>query len=63
MNRSVWIGFDPRESAAFAVARHSIQRHLITPIPVRGLVLADLREQGLYTRPTSVKDGRIAAIG
>ena len=59
MNRSIWVGFDPRESAAFAVARHSIQRYLASPIPVRGLVLADLREQGLYTRPTSVKDGRM----
>ena len=48
MKHSIWIGFDPREADAFAVARHSINRHLITPIPVRGVVLTDLRTGGLY---------------
>lgn len=57
--QSVWIGFDPREIAAFAVARHSLQRCVRTPVPVRGLVLSELRERGLYTRPTSIKDGRL----
>ena len=57
--QSVYIGFDPREADAFAVARYSINRHLITPIPVRGVVLTDLRTGGLYTRPTSHKDGRL----
>ncbi|QKC67312.1 hypothetical protein EFV37_29260 [Mesorhizobium loti] len=59
MKQSIWVGFDPREADAFAVARHSINRHLITPIPVRGVVLTDLRTGGLYTRPTSRKDGRL----
>lgn len=54
--RSIWIGFDAREAAAFAVARSSIHRfNRITP--VRALVLDDLRERGLYTRPTSWLDG------
>lgn len=57
--QSAWIGFDAREAAAFAVARHSLNRRLLTPIPVRGLVLSDLRERGLYYRPTSMKDGRL----
>jgi hypothetical protein len=57
--RSIWIGFDPREADAFAVARHSIQRRLTQPIPVNGLVLSRLREQGLYYRPTSIRDGRL----
>jgi hypothetical protein len=52
---SVFIGFDPRESDAFAVARESIRRHLNTPIPIYGLVLNDLRKAGLYWRPTSLK--------
>jgi hypothetical protein len=51
MQRSIWIGFDPREAAAFAVARASAQRHLTQPIPVRGVVLADLQAAGLYRRP------------
>lgn len=48
---SIYLGFDPREAAAFAVARHSIKRHLTQPIPVHGLVLSDLQAKGLYTRP------------
>lgn len=51
MNRSIFIGFDPREAAAFAVARSSIRRHLTQPIPIRGLVLSELKELGLYNRP------------
>lgn len=57
--RSIWIGFDPREADAFAVARNSIQRRLTQPIPVNGLVLSRLRDMGLYCRPTSMKDGRL----
>jgi hypothetical protein len=52
---SVWIGFDPREAAAFAVARESIKRRLSLQIPVHGLVLSDLRRRGLYTRPTETR--------
>ena len=60
MERSIWIGHEPREAAALAVARHSIKRLLSTRhIPVKGLVLSDLRKDGLYTRPTSLRDGRL----
>jgi hypothetical protein len=59
VKQSIWIGFDPREADAFAVARHSIERHLITPIPVRGVVLTNLRTGGLYERPTSRREGRL----
>lgn len=51
MANSIWIGFDPREAAAFAVARYSIRRHLTQLIPIHGLVLSDLMAKGLYTRP------------
>ncbi len=60
MNRSVWIGWEPRESAAFAVARHSIRRHQALPfMPIFGLVLNKLRNQGLYTRPTSKRGNQM----
>ena len=59
MKRTIWVGFDPREAAGFAVTRASIERRLITPLRVRGLVLSDLRAKGLYTRPTSIRDGRL----
>ena len=54
----VFIGFDAREAEAFAVARDSIRqfdRHLM----INGLVLDDLREQGLYTRPTQKRLGKL----
>ncbi|WP_037431555.1 hypothetical protein [Sinorhizobium fredii] len=57
--KSVWIGFDPRETDAFVVTRTSLIRRLTLPIPVRGLVLSALRQRGLYTRPTSRRDGRL----
>lgn len=56
---SIWIGWEPREANAYAVARASIEKRLITPIPVRGVVLDELRAKGLYWRPTSRRDGRL----
>jgi lipopolysaccharide biosynthesis glycosyltransferase len=58
--RSVFIGYDPREVAGFAVARHSIRR-FDRYTPISGLVLGDLRNRGLYSRPTQERtnsDGR-----
>ena len=61
---SIWIGFDPREAAAFAVARHSARRRISIDgmrinVPIRGLVLDQLRQAGLYRRPTERRDGRL----
>lgn len=47
---SIWVGFDPREAAAFAVARYTARLGLTQPIPVHGLVLANLQASGIYTR-------------
>jgi len=57
MLRAVYIGFDPREAAAFAVARDSIRYHLNLPIPIFGLVLSDLQRKGLYTRSIEKRVG------
>jgi hypothetical protein len=57
--RSIYLGFDPREADAFAVARRSIERRLTYPIPIRGVVLDTLREAGLYSRPTERRDGKL----
>jgi hypothetical protein len=62
MNRAIWIGWDPREDAAHAVARRSLLRHLSAPITVNTLCLADLRAMGLYTRPTQNRDGRLIDV-
>lgn len=59
MKQSIYVGFDPRETDAFAVAKHSILRRINLPIPVKGVVLTDLREGQLYTRPTSRRDGQL----
>lgn len=55
--RSIWIGFDPREADAFAVCRDSIRQHLTQKLPISGLVLDDLRESGMYARPTQSRKG------
>jgi hypothetical protein len=52
MQRRIFIGWDPREVDAYAVARHSVLGHMTREIPVHGLFLADLQARGLYRRPT-----------
>lgn len=59
MTCAIFIGFDPRETAAFAVCRHSIQRRLSFHVPIKGIVLDEMRERGLYRRPTEVRDGKL----
>lgn len=58
MERSVWIGFDPREVDGYAVTRTSLERNLNSPVPIRGLILSDLMAYGTYTRKTEHRDGR-----
>jgi len=58
MKRSIFIGYDSREAEAFAVCRHSIQRHS-PDIPIHAIELDQVREGGLYWRPTSKKDGQL----
>lgn len=55
----VWLGFDPREADAYMVARHSVWKH--SGLEARGLVLSELQDMGVYTRPTEhrvTSDGR-----
>lgn len=51
-DRSIFIGYEPRELDAFIVARESIVRQLTQPIAVHPLILDDLRGAGWYTRYT-----------
>lgn len=51
LRHSVWIGWDPREADAYAVARESAQRYMSLRLPVRGVVLPKLQSAGLYKRP------------
>jgi hypothetical protein len=58
-SRIIYMGFDPRpsEAIAYAVARASIRRYLTQPIRIVGLVLDELRAQGLYRREHKIVDG------
>lgn len=58
MNRSIYIGYDPRESEAFAVCRHSINRYS-PDIQVNAICLDDMRAAKFYWRPTSKRDGKL----
>lgn len=49
---SIYIGYDPREAAAYAVCRNSIRRHISARIRCTSLDLDDLRSKGLYWRQT-----------
>jgi hypothetical protein len=53
LQATVWLGFDPREAGAYAVARASVERYLRAQWPIYGIVLDDLRARQLYSRPTS----------
>lgn len=59
MKRTIYIGWDPREHAAWAVAMSSLTRHLGEAIPAHALALPDLIKRGLYRRPTETRDGRL----
>lgn len=52
--RNVFIGYDPRDFAGFCVARYTMRRY-DRYVPIKGLVLDELRARGLYYRPTEVR--------
>lgn len=63
--RSIWIGYDPREYGAFAIAHYSIRRFDQFYLPIKGLVLDELRKQRLYTRETKQRfneEGKLELI-
>lgn len=60
MNRSIWIGWDPREADAFEVCARSIMAHLSEEIPIFSIDLSVLQGRGLYQRPMRRDDdGRL----
>ena len=50
----VFVGFDPRDWAAYNVAVRSLLKHASIPVTVIPLVDRDLRRRGIYTRAYSV---------
>lgn len=59
MQRSIYMGYDSRETESFAVARHTL-RKFAPDIPIHAIELQSMRDAGLYWRPTSRDDkGRL----
>jgi hypothetical protein len=56
---AVYVGWDPRETEAYRVCVHSLRAHARIPVTIRPLRLQALREAGLYSRPTTTRDGRL----
>lgn len=56
--RIVFIGFDSREMAAYQVARKTVKANL-PGVMIRPIILNDLQNAGLYTRPTSTVNGKL----
>ena len=54
-----FIGFEPREADAYAVAAASLRRHASRSVEVKPIVLADMRARGLYARPTDKRNGQL----
>lgn len=59
MDRSIWIGWEPREVSAFAVAKHSIISRLTQVIPVFPVVLQDLMDRDIYHRPLEKRGSQL----
>jgi hypothetical protein len=56
-SRTIWVGFDERETLSYAVARQSLAAHCGGHTPVSGVVLQELIDRGWYTRPTEERRG------
>lgn len=54
--RNIYVGYDPREVNNFVVCTQSAKEHLSKDVRIRGLTLATLRRQGLYSRPASINE-------
>ena len=55
----IFVGYDPREAEAYSVARESIRARLTQPVRVRGVVLDELKQKGLYRRPTERRNEKL----
>jgi hypothetical protein len=55
----IFIGFDPREAVAYDVCEASIDARLSRSIMVKPIILDEMRERGIYRRPTETRDGKL----
>ncbi len=59
MALEVFVGWDPRELDAYEVCEHSLASRATCEIHIQPVILDDLRNEGLYTRKTEIRDGRL----
>ncbi|WP_246737627.1 glycosyltransferase [Nordella sp. HKS 07] len=59
MTLPIFIGWDPRESDAYDVCAHSLRRYSNATLAIYPIKLSVLREAGLYTRATEIREGRL----
>ena len=50
IKRSIFIGYDAREDDAYRVCVQSIRNHLSEDIPIRPIILQEMRDKGLFWR-------------
>ena len=55
----VCIGWDPRETEAYDVCEFSLRSRAGIPLHILPIRLDELRREGLYTRSTELRDGRL----
>lgn len=54
--RHVYIGFDPREMAAYAVAKQTMRKHAAEQTVIAPIILDQMIAQDLYWRDTQLKE-------
>lgn len=54
MQRAIYLGYDSRETEAFVIARRSMRRYAPV-VPIDAIEIDDMRDLGLYTRPTTTR--------
>lgn len=56
---SVYMGYDSRETVAYAVAEYSLKKRASRPFSIIPLEVNNLRERGLLWRQTEIRDGKM----
>lgn len=59
MRKAIFVGFEPREQDAFAIAVSSINQHATEAVDVIAVDLSVLQQRGLYQRPMERRDGKL----
>ena len=55
----IYLGWDPREAQAYAVAVRSIRAHTSSPVDIHPIDLSKLQAGGWYQRPMEFRAGRL----